>query len=107
MYSQLSQYYEELDGPAVSALGVRSRKLSNALNDQSLRYYRRRTVKSWFSWENWESLNNLYIYITSINTRGVWWNVKAKQRSQKSVVEWVTKILALGVRVGVRQAAGR
>jgi hypothetical protein len=31
------QYYklEELDGPAVSALGVRPRKLSNFLNAQS------------------------------------------------------------------------
>jgi hypothetical protein len=26
---------EELDGPAISALGVRSRKLSNVLNGQS------------------------------------------------------------------------
>jgi hypothetical protein len=28
-------FMEELDSPAVSALGVRSRKLSNALNGQS------------------------------------------------------------------------
>jgi hypothetical protein len=30
-----NERYEELDGPAVSALGVRSRKLSTGLNDQS------------------------------------------------------------------------
>jgi hypothetical protein len=31
----LNRLTEELDSPAVSALGVRSRKLSNALNGQS------------------------------------------------------------------------
>jgi hypothetical protein len=32
--------FEELDGPAVSALGVRSRKLSNVLSGQSYDGYR-------------------------------------------------------------------
>jgi hypothetical protein len=33
-YNNFIKYMEELDGPAASALGVQSRKLSNVLNGQ-------------------------------------------------------------------------
>jgi hypothetical protein len=56
---------EELDGTAVSALGVWSRKLSNGLNDQSY-------VRSLFQ-----------VKVLLINPRAI---VEAKQSSQRSVI---------------------
>jgi hypothetical protein len=60
-FSNCIMHVEELDSPAVSALGVRSRKLSNALNAQS--------------WDGWPKPYHLELLRASEGTLSRWFRL--------------------------------